>query len=113
MIGQEPPQHPRAERHDHVVDFDREAVLDRLDLLKVELGEGDVAGSVRNALKDTDTEEPGAPTGCDAHLRTEPEIEVEREVEIEVRAGEDCPATISDAPVTDTRAGAADAVVPV
>ena len=70
-------------------------------------------GSVRNALKDTDTEEPGAPRGCDAHLRTEPEIEVEREVEIEVRAGEDCAATISDAPVTDTRAGAADAVVPV
>ena len=70
-------------------------------------------GSVRNALKDTDTEEPCAPIGSDAHRRKEPEIEVEREVEIEVRTKEDCPATISAAPVTDTRAGAADAVVPV
>ena len=70
-------------------------------------------GSVRNALKDTDTEEPCAPIGSDAHRRTEPEIEVEREVEIEVRTEEDCPATISAAPVTDTGAGAADAVVPV
>jgi prepilin-type processing-associated H-X9-DG protein len=70
-------------------------------------------GSVRNALKDTDTEEPGAPTGSDAHLPPEPQIAVEREVEIEVRAEQDCPATVSDAPVTDTRAGAADAVVPV
>jgi transposase-like protein len=70
-------------------------------------------GSVGNALKDTDTEEPGAPTGSDAHLPPEPEIAVERGVEIEVRAEEDCPATVSDAPVTDTRAGAADAVVPV
>ena len=70
-------------------------------------------GSVRNALTDTDTEEPCAPIGADAHRRTEPEIEVEREVEIEVRTEEDCPATISAAPVTDTRAGAADAVVPV
>jgi transposase len=74
-------------------------------------------GSVRNALKDTDTEEPCAPIGSDAHRRTEPEIEVEREVEreveIEVRTEEDCPATISDWPVTDTGAGAVDAVVPV
>jgi prepilin-type processing-associated H-X9-DG protein len=70
-------------------------------------------GSVRNALKDTDTEEPGAPTGSDAHLRTEPEIEVEREAGTELRAEQDCPATISDVPVTDTGAGAADAVVPV
>jgi prepilin-type processing-associated H-X9-DG protein len=70
-------------------------------------------GSVRNALKDTDTEEPCAPIGADAHRRTEPEIGVEREVEIEVRTEEDCPATISAAPVTDTGAGAADAVVPV
>ena len=76
-------------------------------------------GSVRNALTDTDTdtEEPCAPTGSDADRRTEPEIEVEREVEreveIEVRAEEDCPATISAASVTDTGAGAADAVVPV
>jgi transposase len=70
-------------------------------------------GSVRNALTATDTGEPCAPTGSDAHPWTEPEIAVEREVEIEVRAEEDCPATISAAPVTDTRAGAADAVVPV
>lgn len=70
-------------------------------------------GSVRNALTDTDTEEPCAPTGSDAHLRTEPEIEVEREVGTEDRAGQDCPATISDAPVTDTGAGAVDTVVPV
>jgi hypothetical protein len=70
-------------------------------------------GSVRNALKDTDTEEPCAPIGSDAHRRTEPEIEVEREVEIEVSAEEDCPATISAAPVTDTGAGAVEAVVPV
>ena len=70
-------------------------------------------GSVRNALKDTDTEEPGAPTGLDAHLPPEPQIAAEPEVEIEVRAEQDCPATISDAPVTDTRAGAGDAVVPV
>ena len=70
-------------------------------------------GSVRNALRDTDTEEPGAPTGSDAHLRTEPEIEVEREAEIEVRAEEDCPATISDAPVTDTGAAAVEVVVAV
>ena len=71
-------------------------------------------GSVRNALtQDTDTEEPCAPTGSDAHLPAEPQIEVEREVEIEVRAEQDCPATISAAPVTDTGAGAADAVVPV
>ena len=66
-------------------------------------------GSVRNALTDTDTEEPCAPTGSDADLRTEPGIEVE----IEVRAEEDCPATISAAWVIDTGAGAADAVVPV
>ena len=46
-------------------------------------------GSVRNALKDTDTEEPGAPTGSDAHLPPESEIAVEGEVEIEVRAEED------------------------
>ena len=43
----------------------------------------------------------------------DPEIAVEREVEIEVRAEQDCPATISAAPVTDTHAGAAEAVVPV
>src|SRR6478736_9421459 len=42
-------------------------------------------GSVRNALTDTDTEEPCAPIGADAHRRTEPEIGVEREVEIGVR----------------------------
>src|SRR6478736_6391485 len=42
-------------------------------------------GSVRNALTDTDTEEPCAPIGAGAHRRTEPEIEVERQVEIEVR----------------------------
>jgi transposase len=70
-------------------------------------------GSVRNALKDTDTEERCAPAGSDAHLPPEPEIAVERGVEIEVRAEQDCPATISDAPVIDTGAGAADAVVPV
>ena len=70
-------------------------------------------GSVRNALRDTDTEEPCAPTGSDAHLRTEPQIEVEREAGTEVRAGQDCPATMSAAPVTDTRTGAADTVVPV
>ena len=38
-------------------------------------------GSVRNALKDTDTEELGAPTGSDAYLPPEPKIAVEREVE--------------------------------
>jgi hypothetical protein len=65
-------------------------------------------GSVRNALKDTDTEELGAPTGSDAHLPPEPKIAVEREVEKEVRAEENCPATIPGARVTDTRAGAAD-----
>ena len=70
-------------------------------------------GSVRNALRDTGTEEPCAPTGSDAHLRTEPQIEVEREAGTEVRAGQDCPATMSDAPVADTRTGAADTVVPV
>jgi transposase len=70
-------------------------------------------GSVANALKDTDTEEPCAPTGSDTRLRTEPQIEVERKAGTEVRAGQDCPATISDAPVTDTRTGAAAAVVPV
>ena len=70
-------------------------------------------GSVRNALRDTDTEEPCAPTGLDAHLRTEPQIEVEREAGTEVRAGQACPATMSAAPVTDTRTGAAEAVVPV
>ena len=70
-------------------------------------------GSVRNALGDTDTEEPCAPTGLDAHLRTEPQIEVEREAGTEVRAGQNCPATMSAAPVTDTCTGAAEAVVPV
>ena len=55
-------------------------------------------GSVRNALGDTDTEEPCAPTGLDAHLRTEPQIEVEREAGTEVRAGQNCPATMSAAP---------------
>ena len=70
-------------------------------------------GSVRNALRDTDTEEPCAPTGLDAHLRTEPQIEVEREAGTEVRAGQNCPATMSAAPVTDTGTGAAEAVVPV
>ena len=70
-------------------------------------------GSVRNALKDTDTGEPGAPAGSDAQLPPQPQIEVEPEVEIEVRAEQDCPATISAAPVTDTGAAAADAVVPV
>ncbi|HEV7453520.1 MAG TPA: hypothetical protein VGO16_19515 [Pseudonocardiaceae bacterium] len=63
-------------------------------------------GSVRNALKDTDTEESGAPAGSDVHLPPEPQIAVERQVGIEVRAEQDCP-------VTDTRAGAGDAVVPV
>ena len=72
-------------------------------------------GSVRNALTDTDTdtEEPGAPTGSDAHL---PDGTAERgraRVEIEVSAEQDCPATISAAPVTDTGAAAAEAVVPV
>jgi prepilin-type processing-associated H-X9-DG protein len=71
------------------------------------------AGSVRNALNDTDTEEPCAPTGSDAHLRSEPQIDVEREVEIEVEAEHDCPVTMSAAPVTDTGAAAGDAVVPV
>jgi transposase len=71
------------------------------------------AGSVRNALNDTDTEELGAPTGLDAPLRPEPQIAVEPEVEIEVQTEQDCPATMSDAPVTDTGAGAGDAVVPV
>ena len=70
-------------------------------------------GSVRNALIDTDTEQSGAPTGLDADLPPQPQIEVEREVEIEVRAEQDGPAPISAAPVTDTGAGAADAVVPV
>jgi transposase len=70
-------------------------------------------GSVRNALNDTDTEEASAPTGLDAHLPPEPQIAVEPEVEIEVRAEQDCPATISAAPVTDARAGAGDVVVPV
>jgi transposase len=70
-------------------------------------------GSVRNALRDTGTEEPRAPTGLDAHIRTEPQIEVEREAGTEVRAGQDCPATMSDAPVTDTGTGAAEAVLPV
>ena len=70
-------------------------------------------GSVRNALKDTDTVEPGAPTGSDAHLPPEPQIAVEPEVEIEVSAEQDCPATISAAPVTDTGAAAVEAVVPV
>ena len=60
-------------------------------------------GSVRNALTDTDTEQSGAPTGLDAHFRTESQIEVEREAGTEVRAGQDCPATMSAAPVTDTR----------
>ena len=71
------------------------------------------AGSVRNALNNTDTEEPCAPTGSDAHLRSEPQIDVEREVEIEVEAEHDCPVTMSAAPVTDTGAAAGDAVVPV
>ena len=75
------------------------------------------AGSVRNALTDTDTdtdtEEPGAPTGSDAHLPLEPQIAVEPEVEIEVEAEQDCPATMSDAPVTDTGAAAGNTVVPV
>jgi len=70
-------------------------------------------GSVRNALNDTDTEEASAPTGLDAHLPPEPQIAVKPEVEIEVRAEQDCPATISAAPVTDARAGAGDVVVPV
>jgi prepilin-type processing-associated H-X9-DG protein len=70
-------------------------------------------GSVRNALRDDDTEEPGAPTGSDAHLRTEPQIEGERAAGTEVVAEQDCPATISDAPVTDTGGGAAEVVVPV
>ena len=48
-------------------------------------GAGVSEGSVPNALKDTDTEEPCAPIGSDAHRRTEPEIGVEREVEIGVR----------------------------
>jgi len=73
------------------------------------------AGSVRNALNDTDTdtEEPCAPTGSDAHLRSEPQIDVEPKVEIEVEAEQDCPATMSDAPVTDTGAAAGNTVVPV
>ena len=77
------------------------------------------AGSVRNALTDTDTdtdtdtEEPGAPTGSDAHLPPEPQLAVEPEVEIEVEAEQDCPATMSDAPVTDTGAAAGSTVVPV
>ena len=57
--------------------------------------------------------EPGAPTGSDAHLPPEPQIAVEPEVEIEVSAEQDCPATISAAPVTDTGAAAVEAVVPV
>jgi transposase len=77
------------------------------------------AGSVRNALTDTDTdtdtdtEEPGAPTGSDAHLPPEPQIAVEPKVEIEMEAEQDCPATMSDAPVTDTGAAAGNTVVPV
>jgi hypothetical protein len=38
-------------------------------------------GCVRNALEDTDTGEPGAPTGTGAHLRPGSEIAVEPEVE--------------------------------
>jgi prepilin-type processing-associated H-X9-DG protein len=70
-------------------------------------------GSVRNALTDTDTEQSGAPTGLDAHLPPEPQIAVERGVEIEVRAEQDGPATMSVAPVTDPGAGAAEVVLPV
>jgi transposase len=70
-------------------------------------------GSVRNALTDTDTGEPGAPTGSDAHLPPEPQSVVEPGVEIEVSAEQDGPATISAAPVTDTGAAAVEAVVPV
>ena len=75
------------------------------------------AGSVRNALTDTDTdtdtEEPGAPTGSDAHLLPEPPIAVEPGVEIEVEAEQDCPATMSAVPVTDTGAAAGNTEVPV
>ena len=70
-------------------------------------------GSVRNALTDTDTEQSGAPTGSDAHLPPEPQIAVERGIEIEVRAEQDGSATMSAAPVTDPGAGAAEAVLPV
>ncbi len=67
-------------------------------------------GSVRNALTDADADaQRCAPMGSDAHLPTEPEIEVE----IEVSVQQDCPAAISVAPITGTRAGAAGAVVPV
>ncbi len=37
------PQHAGHQRHHHVVDLDAEVVLDGLDVLEVELGEGDVA----------------------------------------------------------------------
>jgi prepilin-type processing-associated H-X9-DG protein len=78
-------------------------------------GTGVSVGSVRNALKDTDTdtEEPGVPTGSDAQLPPEPEIEGECEVEIEAKAEQGCPATISDAPVTDTDVASVDTVVAV
>jgi prepilin-type processing-associated H-X9-DG protein len=59
-------------------------------------GTGVSEGSVRNALKDTDAEEPGALTGLDARLQPERESGVEREVGIEVKAEQDCPTAVSD-----------------
>jgi prepilin-type processing-associated H-X9-DG protein len=59
-------------------------------------GIGVSEGSVRNALKGTDTEEPGAPTGLDPRLQPERETGVEREVGIEVKAERDCPTAVGD-----------------
>ena len=50
-LQQESPQHPGAQRHDHVVDRHAESVLHALDVPHVELGVGDVAVLAQGAVE--------------------------------------------------------------